>query len=89
MCKYCQEAPVIKLSNKKLCKLHFIRYFDKKVLKTIRVYKLISKKDKVGIAISGGKDSLTCLYLLNNILKTRIQKLISILIDEGIKGYRE
>jgi len=45
----------------------YIEYFEKKVKKTIRQYKLFTKKDKVGVAVSGGKDSTACLYLLNKL----------------------
>ena len=62
-CKKCNLNPVIKLpnSNISLCKKCFLRYFERKVRKTIRVYKLIKKNDTIGIALSGGKDSITTL----------------------------
>jgi uncharacterized protein (TIGR00269 family) len=91
-CKNCIEKPVMNLTNNniQLCRQHFIKYFEKKVLNTIRNYKLIEKGDKVGVAVSGGKDSLTLLSLLN-VLKNKTKKfqLEAIAIDEGIKGYRE
>jgi len=43
----------------------FIDEFEKKVKNNIRKYKLLSKKDKILVACSGGKDSTTVLYLLN------------------------
>lgn len=90
-CKNCQEKPVIKLpnSNVKLCKNHFIRHFERKVLKSIRNFKLLKKGEKIGVAISGGKDSLTVLNILNMIKqRKRIIELAAIAIDEGIHGYR-
>ncbi|MCX8194136.1 MAG: TIGR00269 family protein [Candidatus Pacearchaeota archaeon] len=69
----------------------FVKYFEKKVTKTIRKYELISKKDKVAIAFSGGKDSITLLYILNKFSKERgegEQKLVALAIDEGIDNYR-
>jgi len=86
----CKNFPIIVLSgNEKLCKKHFIEYFENKVLKTIRQFDLIGKKENLGIAISGGKDSLTLLYILNKLSKQNQKiKLTAILIDEGIKGYR-
>jgi len=91
MCKNCKKEAVYKLiSGEPLCKNCFIKYFEKKVLKTIRIFKLIDKEDYIGVAISGGKDSLTVLNILNLVAqKHRKLKLIAILIDEGIKGYRE
>jgi len=40
------------------------KQFETKVKQTIKQYKLLDKKDKVMVAISGGKDSMTVLYLL-------------------------
>lgn len=40
------------------------KQFESKVKQTIQKYKLLSKKDRVIVAISGGKDSMTVLYLL-------------------------
>ena len=91
-CKNCVEKPVIKLTNNnlQLCKQHFIRYFEKKVLNTITNYKLIDKNDKIAVALSGGKDSLTVLNILNMLkIKTRKFEIEAIAIDEGIQGYRD
>ncbi|MBS3146760.1 TIGR00269 family protein [Candidatus Woesearchaeota archaeon] len=90
MCKNCEINSVIILSSgKKLCKTCFNRYFEKKVFKTIRKYRLIEEHDNLVVAVSGGKDSLTLLYLINMIVsKRREVKLQAVLIDEGIKGYR-
>lgn len=86
----CNKNPVIILTdNKKLCKKHFIDYFEKKVLRTIRQFNLLEKKENLGVAISGGKDSLTLLCILNKLSKQNPKiKISAILIDEGIKGYR-
>lgn len=50
------------LSNSK-----FKRYIEKKVKNTIRKYNLCLKKDKIAVAVSGGKDSITCLYILKKL----------------------
>src|SRR3989344_1596001 len=91
-CKSCLEKPVINLTNNniKLCRQHFIKYFERKVLGLIKDYKLIERNDKVGCAVSGGKDSLTVLNILKMLKeKIRIFDLEAIAIDEGIKGYRD
>jgi len=90
-CKNCQEKPVfIQISNVKLCKSHFIRYFEKKVLYTIKKFNLIQKNDKIVTALSGGKDSTTILYILNELSKkTRRFTISALLIDEGIRNYRD
>jgi len=90
-CKNCKTNPVITLTNSNisLCKNCFIKYFEKKVLKAIRQFKLIDKKDNIAVAVSGGKDSLTVLHILNKLSESmRDLKINAILIDEGIKKYR-
>ena len=88
--KCCNKNPIITLpAGKKLCKNHFIEYFESKVLKTITKFDLIGKKENLGVAISGGKDSLTLLNILNKLSKQNPKiKLAAILINEGISGYR-
>lgn len=89
-CKICKLNPVIKLTNSEvsLCKKCFIKYFERKVMKTIRAYKLIQKNDRIAVACSGGKDSTSILYILKNLIKDRTIKLEALAIDEGIHGYR-
>jgi len=43
----------------------FTQKIEEKVKKTIKQYSLITKKDKILVACSGGKDSTTILYILN------------------------
>lgn len=91
VCHLCQLEPVYKLPNKKLCKRCFIKYFEKKVFKTIRNYSLFNLDDKICIATSGGKDSITVLYLTHKYLKRKnLEKnLFALVVDEGILNYRE
>ncbi len=44
-----------------------MKYFERKIRKTIRKYKLFDRKDKVVMAVSGGKDSVVCMYVLNKL----------------------
>ena len=91
-CKKCKEKPVITLPNNNisLCKSCFIKYFEAKVRKTVRQYNLFEKGESIAVGVSGGKDSLTTLHVLNDIIsKQRTTKIIGILIDEGIHGYRD
>jgi uncharacterized protein (TIGR00269 family) len=88
-CKLCKTKPVIKLknSNVELCRSCFIRYFEKKVRKTIRNYNLISKNDKLMVACSGGKDSTVVLYLLRKIIKDRSVKIEVFHVNTDLRGY--
>lgn len=90
MCNRCKTNPVITLTNTNisLCKTCFVRYFEKKALKTIRKYNLIERRDKIGIACSGGKDSLALLYFLNKVAEKKCDLDLTVIkIDEGVKGY--
>src|SRR3990167_11406330 len=87
----CSQKPVFAFPlGEKLCKRHFIDYFEGKVFKTIRQFELLDKEENLGVAISGGKDSLTVLSILNRLSKENPKiKITAIAIDEGIAGYRD
>ncbi|MFB6471040.1 MAG: TIGR00269 family protein [Vulcanisaeta sp. AZ3] len=74
-------------SGERLCFNCLFKSIEDTVLKTIRKYRLITYNDRVGIAISGGKDSLTLMYLLGKFRKQdRIPKSVEFLafsINEG------
>lgn len=91
-CKLCELKPVYKLlNNQHLCKSCFIKYFENKVFKTIRKFKLFELDDKLVVAVSGGKDSITVLYLTYQYLKKKNlqDNITALVIDEGIADYRE
>jgi len=50
-----------------LCREHFKDYFEKKIKRTIKKFDLFSRKDKLGVAVSGGKDSTSALYVLKKL----------------------
>ena len=60
-------------------------YFEKKVKFAIKKFKLLKKTDKIAVAVSGGKDSMSVLTILNKLG----YNVTVISIDEGIFGYRE
>ena len=57
----------------------------KSVEKTIEKYGIIQKGDKIGVACSGGKDSMTLLHYLNSISKEKGFEVIAITVDHGIR----
>ena len=91
-CMKCEKAAVYfrPYSGEHLCKKHFIESIERKVAHTIAKHKMLQETDKIGVGLSGGKDSTTLLHLLYK-LEQRFAKssLVAITIDEGIKGYRE
>jgi uncharacterized protein (TIGR00269 family) len=88
-CVRCGKEAVIELQQGGLCEEHFVRYFQRKVYRTIRKHKLFSKQDRLCVACSGGKDSLTILDLVGKLARKRRQPIVALGIDEGVPGYRE
>jgi uncharacterized protein (TIGR00269 family) len=51
---------------------------------------MFEPKDKIMVAVSGGKDSVTLLHILTKIEKAFPDAVLSaVTVDEGIKGYRD
>ncbi len=77
-------------SGERLCNKCFVESIDRKVKKTITKYNMFNRDDKIGVALSGGKDSVSLLHILSNIEKQlpRIRT-VALTIDEGIEGYRK
>ena len=89
LCKCGKKAIYFRrYSGQRLCASCFKKYFERKFFEYIRKRK-IKKKELIGCAISGGKDSLVTLYLMNKLREKLKIELHAILVDEGIKNYRE
>ncbi|RAP54086.1 MAG: TIGR00269 family protein [Methanosphaera sp. rholeuAM130] len=91
-CTQCGYEHVVinrKSNGQRLCSSCFKDSIEKKVLKTIRKNKLVTKGDKVLVGLSGGKDSVALVNILNILKEKGIIELEAITIDEGISGYRE
>lgn len=91
-CSKCGNLKVIykrEQSGQLLCKDCFIDSIEKKVIKTVRKEKLLDKGDKVLVALSGGKDSVTTLEILNSFREMKIIDICAVTVDEGIANYRE
>jgi uncharacterized protein (TIGR00269 family) len=86
-CDKCEKTAIYarRYSGQRFCGEHFLQYFENKVRKTIQKHKMIEGGEKIGVALSGGKDSITTLSILNELAKIEI---CAIAVDEGIKGYR-
>ena len=94
-CTKCQKRESIYLrahSGEYLCKKCFLRSIESKAAKTISKYSMIGYGDKVAVGVSGGKDSLSLLYVLKVLFdqhQNNCNELVAVTIDEGIKGYRD
>ncbi|WP_297890443.1 TIGR00269 family protein, partial [Sulfurihydrogenibium sp.] len=68
-CIKCGEKAQVYLPQYRLslCKKHYLEWFDNRVEKTIKEFKMFTKEDKVLVAVSGGKDSLSLWQALVNL----------------------
>ena len=71
MCQLCETKPVYEFTNqRKLCKTCFIRWFQKKVLYTIRKFRMIKKGDVIAYKKSSGFRGI----VLEDVLKMFAEK---------------
>jgi uncharacterized protein (TIGR00269 family) len=68
-CRVCKEKAVINIRRigLPLCSGHFVERFEKETLRIIKRYKMFTRKDRIAVMVSGGKDSLSLLYVLKKL----------------------
>lgn len=68
-----------------------MRSIEDKTSRTISKYSMIERNDVVAVGVSGGKDSLSLLYVLKQLFDHHDSNngLVAVTIDEGISGYRD
>jgi len=66
----------------------FNKNIEDNVKETIETYGLLAHDEKIAVALSGGKDSILTLHMLNKFKEEYNLDLVAITIDEGISGYR-
>lgn len=76
-------------NGESLCADCFNNSIFEKVKKSISKFDMLHYGDRVGIGVSGGKDSTSLLYILSKIVKGHGSELFALTVDEGIEGYRE
>ena len=77
-------------SGEKLCGRCFCKSIEEKVRATISNYEMFKHDDRIMVAVSGGKDSVTLLHILGKIERDFPKASLSaVSVDEGISGYRD
>ncbi len=93
ICTVCKERESFfyrKYSGQRLCRRCFGESIEAKVRATITKYHMLEFNDRLAVAVSGGKDSLSLLHILAKLRKYRPKtELVAVTVDEGIKGYRD
>lgn len=80
-------------SGESLCAACFKETTVEKVSRTISKHGMLRRGERVGVAVSGGKDSLSLLKILHELNSDRgsgrTGELVALTVDEGVKGYRD
>lgn len=87
LCTKRRAEVYLKYAGLKLCPECFIQFFRRRIQKIIEEYKMFKKNEKIGVAISGGKDSSSLLHTLKNIYPK--QEFTAFHINLGITGYSD
>ncbi len=92
-CTLCKQRAAVYMraySGEKLCPKCFISSIENKVRTTIARHHMLNRDEKIAVAVSGGKDSVTLLHILAKIERDFPDaSLWALTVDEGIKGYRD
>lgn len=93
-CARCGVAKAIVMRSRdrsKVCKSCFFLGFEAEVHETIVSSGMFRRGDRVGVGMSGGKDSTVLAYVLDLLNKRHDYgvELVLLCVDEGIMGYRD
>lgn len=88
-CRYCEKQASVKLPYAKLnlCIDHFREFIESRVGSTIRRYKIVKPGERILLAVSGGKDSISLANIMHKISSTINLKLVVLHIDLNIGEY--
>ena len=93
VCTNCGGTPFYtrRYSGEALCAECFMETTVEKVKRTISKHDMLRRGERVGVAVSGGKDSLSLLKMLHDINSRGPPKwdLVALTVDEGVAGYRD
>ncbi len=93
VCTLCKRKDAVYMraySGEKLCAKCFTESIEDKVRATIAKNNMFKQDDKIMVAVSGGKDSVSLLHILAKIEREFPKaSLCAVTVDEGIRGYRD
>ena len=91
LCRKCERKAVINMRQHKLalCKNHFLEWIPEQTQRFIEKYRMFTKEDKVLVAVSGGKDSLSLWDILWRLGYQADGLYIGLGIDGGIDYSQE
>ena len=84
-CRKCGEKAVINMRQHKLalCKAHYLEWVPDQTARFIEAYRMFSVQDRILVAVSGGKDSLSLWHVLQRLGYACDGLYIGLGIDEG------
>jgi len=91
VCTRCGGKPFYtrKYSGETLCSACFRDSIADKTKRTVSKYGMFGPHDRIAVAVSGGKDSLSLLKVLGELYLPRRNEIVAISVDEGVAGYRD
>ncbi len=91
ICTDCHRREVIftrHYSGERLCQQCFLSSVERRTRKTISKYDMLRPDDRIAVAVSGGKDSLSLLHILHRIEREFPRaEVIALTVNEGIPKY--
>ena len=91
VCTRCGGKPFYtrRYSGETLCADCFRDSIAEKTKRTVSKYRMFGPHERIAVAVSGGKDSLSLLRVLSDLYLPRRNEIIAISVDEGVVGYRD
>ena len=90
-CSFCGRRAVYnrRYAGTLLCDRCMVKSVERRFRRAMGEHRLVSLGERVALAVSGGKDSVSCMHLLTDYCASKNCELVTVTVDEGIKCYRE